>query len=93
MGCVADKNRNETIENTVLSTLITAADYAANVLIDEEGKSRCDYDIVKNEWSPYEEPWHTGQLINALLEAYRITGKKEYLNTDRKSTRLNSSHT
>jgi hypothetical protein len=39
------------------------------VLIDSTGKSRCDYQMLKGEWQDYEPPWHTGQIINALVEA------------------------
>ena len=50
------------------------ADYAIRVLLDDEGKSRCDYNMTLGKWFPYEEPWHTGQLILGLLDAYRVTG-------------------
>ena len=53
--------------------------YAAHTLLDEEGKSRCDYNMTLGEWFPYEEPWHTGQLINGLLEAHRVTGRADFL--------------
>lgn len=77
---------NEKIKKSALLDMINqSAHYAITVLVDEEGKSRCDYNLTQSKWIPYEEPWHTGQLINALLESYRITGRKEYLDTAVKS--------
>lgn len=66
-------------ESELISRIRECADYAYEILIDEEGKSRCDYNLFESNWIPYETPWHTGQLINALLEAYRVTGEKAYL--------------
>lgn len=59
------------------------ADYATRVLLDEDGKSRCDYNMTLGEWFPYEEPWHTGQLILGLLDAYKVTGNETYLQAAR----------
>ena len=59
--------------------------YATNVLLDEEGKSRCDYNVIEGKWYPYEEPWHTGQVILGLLEAYKVTGNKEALAAARRA--------
>jgi rhamnogalacturonyl hydrolase YesR len=61
------------------------ARYAMNVLLDEEGKSRCDYNIILGEWFEYEPPWHTGQVIYALVETYRLTGNSEYLDAARRA--------
>jgi len=55
------------------------AGYAAHVLLDERGKSRCDYHMVQGKWHDYEPAWHTGQIIYALVECYRITGDDSYL--------------
>ena len=65
----------------VLEALNSAARYATTVLIDEDGKSRCDYNMTEGKWYPYEEPWHTGQLILGLVQAYRTTGEQSYLET------------
>lgn len=59
--------------------------YATDVLLDSQGKSRCDYNMIKGEWHPYEEPWHTGQLILGLLDAYRITQDPDALEAARKA--------
>src|SRR6478735_10133005 len=56
-----------------------SAAYIANVLLDKEGKSRCDYNLTEGKWYDYEVPWHTGQAVNALLAAYKQTGNKSYL--------------
>ncbi len=73
-----DKEKQEK-EAQVLKALQETADYVANVLIDEEGVSRCDYNIPEGRWYEYEPPWHTGQAIYALLEANRVTGELKYL--------------
>jgi len=66
-------------EQAVLTALEETAGYITNVLINEEGYSRCDYNLTEGKWYDYEPPWHTGQAIYALVEAHRITGRKEYL--------------
>jgi len=66
-------------EAAVRAALDETAGYIADVLINEEGYSRCDYNIPEGKWYDYEPPWHTGQAIYALLEAHRITGQQKYL--------------
>jgi len=66
-------------EQQVLTALQETADYVSDVLINEEGFSRCDYNIPEGKWYDYEPPWHTGQAIYALLEANRVTGHQKYL--------------
>lgn len=63
----------------VLSVLREAADYTVEILLDQDGKSRCDYNMTEAKWYPYEEPWHTGQLIYGLLSAHEVTGNQKYL--------------
>ena len=63
----------------VLEALDGVAVYTSTVLLDEEGKSRCDYNMTEGKWYPYEEPWHTGQIILGLVEAYRVTSNRTYL--------------
>lgn len=62
-------------------SIIQAANYAAWTLIDAEGKSRCDYEMLNGQWQEYEPAWHTGQVIWALLEAYQLTRDSLYLRT------------
>lgn len=59
--------------------------YASSVLLDQNGKSRCDYNLINGKWYPYEEPWHTGQLVLALLDAYKITGDTAMLNSAKRA--------
>ena len=66
-------------EQQVLTALNETATYIADVLINEEGYSRCDYNLTEGVWYDYEPPWHTGQAIYALTEAYRLTGDKKYI--------------
>lgn len=58
--------------------------YIKDVLLDSEGKSRCDYNMIEGKWYPYEVPWHTGQAVLALLQAYKVTGNQDYLASARK---------
>jgi hypothetical protein len=73
------------LEEKIIRAINNAANYSAYVLLDEEGKSRCDYHVTEGVWYPYEEAWHTGQVIYGLLEAYRITGNEEYLNAAKRA--------
>ncbi|GLR19820.1 hypothetical protein [Portibacter lacus] len=75
IGQSANKAEIAKVEK-ILSELGT---YATDVLLDEEGKSRCDYNMIEGKWYPYEEPWHTGQIIYGLLEAYRVTNEERFL--------------
>lgn len=59
--------------------------YTSTVLLDADGKSRCDYNTIEGKWYPYEEPWHTGQVILGLLEGYKITGNADALKSARKA--------
>ena len=74
-----------TKEEQVLEALNETARYIAEVVIDENGISRCDYNLTEGIWYAYEPPWHTGQAIYALTEAYRITGNETYLERARKA--------
>lgn len=64
----------------VMKAINETATYIANTLIDEKGRSRCDYNLTEGKWYDYEVPWHTGQAIYALLGAYKKTNNKHYLN-------------
>lgn len=48
--------------------------HAAAVLLDDDGRARGDYDLVRGVWHGYEEAWHTGQLVQGLLAAADATG-------------------
>jgi len=81
--CAEGEDDNK--EKQVLKALQETTDYIANVLINEDGYSRCDYNIPEGIWYDYEPPWHTGQAIYALLEGYRITGEEKYLETAKRA--------
>jgi hypothetical protein len=76
---------NSPSKEAVLEALEGGADYAINVLLDDEGKSRCDYNVTEGKWYEYEPPWHTGQVIYGLIEAYRVTGNQKYLEAAKKA--------
>lgn len=69
----------------LLDALQDCSYYTRNILLDEQGKSRCDYNIIQGKWYPYEEPWHTGQIILGLLQSYEVTGNKEDLEAARRA--------
>lgn len=69
----------------LLKAINECATYTADVLLDETGKSKCDYNVIEGKWYPYEEPWHTGQIILGLLESYKVTGDKKTLESARKA--------
>ena len=63
----------------ILKAINECSNYACNVLLDSEGKSKCDYNLIEGKWYPYEPAWHTGQIIDALVDAYKVTKDKKYL--------------
>jgi len=66
-------------------TLRSGARYLADTVLDANGRSRCDYDIIEGAWHLYEPAWHTGQCINGLLAAYEITGDDFMLDAARRA--------
>ncbi len=69
----------------VLEAINSGAKYAANTILDEDYKSRCDYNLTEGKWYDYEIPWHTGQIIYGLIESARVTGNQSYLETAQKA--------
>ncbi len=63
----------------ILLAVDQTARYISEVLLDEQGKSRCDYNLTEGTWYEYEVPWHTGQAVYALLAAYKETNNPKYL--------------
>lgn len=59
--------------------------YIRDVLLDEKGKSRCEYSIIDGIWVDYEPAWHTGQLIYALSRAHDITNNPANLEAAKKA--------
>jgi uncharacterized protein YyaL (SSP411 family) len=76
---------NPPSKEKLLEAMNNGAMYAMTSLLDQEGKSRCDYNIIEGKWYPYEEPWHTAQIINALVEVHRLTGDKRYRDAARRA--------
>ena len=69
----------------IVQALRDHADYASTVLLDENGKSRCDYSLLEGKWYDYEPAWHTGQIIYGLVEAYKLTKDEKYLAAAKKA--------
>ncbi|MBI3885344.1 MAG: hypothetical protein HY302_06400 [Opitutae bacterium] len=70
---------DEALRARILSALTEGGTYAADVLLDEHGQARCDYNLTAGKWQPYEPAWHTGQIIYGLVEAYQITRQPKFL--------------
>jgi len=78
-GKVEQNAQDEAKRLEILGAINDFATYCTDVLLDEDGKSRCDYNLVEGKWYPYEPAWHTGQVIYGLVEAYEVTGNEKYL--------------
>ncbi len=72
-------------KDMVLKAINEGGNYTVNVLLDDNGKSRCDYNLTEGKWYEYEPPWHTGQLIAGLIEVYKVTKDKKYLNAAKRA--------
>jgi hypothetical protein len=79
------KGENKSQKEKIVKALSETADYISHAMIAEDGMSKCDYNLTEGKWYRYEPPWHTGQAIYALCEAYRITENPFYLETARRS--------
>jgi rhamnogalacturonyl hydrolase YesR len=82
--CLASNGQDPDNER-ILRAMTEAADYLANTVIDENGISKCDYNLTEGIWYPYEPAWHTGQAIYALTEAFRLTGRPLYLESAKRA--------
>ncbi|MFC2116726.1 hypothetical protein ACFLTU_09630 [Bacteroidota bacterium] len=69
---VPAQDGNTVNQEEILSAVKDGTKYITKVLLDENGKSRCEYNMLTGEWQDYEPAWHTGQLIYALTESYRL---------------------
>lgn len=67
------------LKKSLLQAIEETSNYASDVLLDEEGKSRCEYNVMDGKWYLYEPAWHTGQIIHALVDAYKITKNEKYI--------------
>lgn len=73
------------LKQEILNAINDGANYVCDVLLDEDGKSRCDYNLIEGKWYEYETPWHTGQLILSLIEAYKITRNEKFLDNAKRA--------
>ncbi|MEL7117833.1 MAG: hypothetical protein AAFO07_00270 [Bacteroidota bacterium] len=74
-------SKQDVHRNQILEAIKLAGQYARDIIMDDEGKSHCDYEMLSGQWFEYEPAWHTGQLIWGLLEAYKITGDTTFLHS------------
>jgi uncharacterized protein YyaL (SSP411 family) len=75
----------QSAENEIITAINEMSQYATITLLDEHGKSRCDYNVIEGKWYDYEPPWHTGQIIYALTRAYEVTNDAKYLAAAKKA--------
>ena len=75
----------DSLKNEIISAINDCGNYSIDILLNENGESRCDYNIIEGKWHPYEPAWHTGQIINALIEAYKITKNEKFLSAAEKA--------
>lgn len=61
------------------NALNSGSKYIIDALLDENGKSNCEYSLIDGVWLDYEPAWHTGQLIYALSRAHDITQNATFL--------------
>ena len=59
--------------------------HASEACLDDKGKARGDYEMISGKWSEYEPAWHTGQLIQGLLAAYKVTQNERALKQAKKA--------
>jgi rhamnogalacturonyl hydrolase YesR len=85
MGSTVSAQTKAPSREELLVALNDGAKYASQVLLDENGKSRCDYSLLDGKWFDYEPAWHTGQIINGLVEAYKVTKNEQYLSAAMKA--------
>jgi len=70
---------NLELKRRLVQAIEETSNYACNILLDKDGQSRCEYNIIDGKWYPYEPAWHTGQIIFALVDAYKITKNEKYI--------------
>lgn len=83
-GVAGAQDQRDSLRKEILAAVNSCARYMSEVLLDANGKSRCDYQMLEGKWHDYEPPWHTGQIIYALVDAYHLTGNEEYLKSARR---------
>ncbi|MEM8508788.1 MAG: hypothetical protein AAF717_13205 [Bacteroidota bacterium] len=76
----ASLDLDRSYQQKIMVSLNHAIRHAGKVCLDPEGKARGDYEMISGTWSEYEPAWHTGQLIQGLLEAYQVTQNQDALN-------------
>ena len=86
LGCAQKESLDlgKSYQQKIEVSLNHAIQHAGKVCLDTEGKGKGDYEIISGSWSEYEPAWHTGQLIQGLLEAYQVTQNQDALNYAKK---------
>jgi uncharacterized protein YyaL (SSP411 family) len=63
----------------VQKALVEISDSISTIILDPQGRAKGDYYWADGEWRAYEAAWHSGQAIEGLLAAYKVTGDTRYL--------------
>ncbi|MGD1843496.1 MAG: glycoside hydrolase family 47 protein [Thermonemataceae bacterium] len=72
-------------KQALLEAMRRGSVYTTQVLLDEQGKAKGDYDLLQATWTDYEAMWHTGQLIGGLLAVYEVTKEPTLLEKARQA--------
>ena len=77
--------QNQEKLKSIVEGINSGSKYMAEVLLDKNGKSRCEYSMIDGVWVDYEPAWHTGQIILALSRAHDVTKNEGYLESAKKA--------
>nr|WP_298995651.1 hypothetical protein [uncultured Allomuricauda sp.] len=82
LGCAQRESLDldEAYQQKIEISLNRGIEHAGSVCLDAAGKAKGDYEMISGTWLEYEPAWHTGQLIQGLLDAYQVTQNEDALN-------------
>ena len=52
-----EQTKEDSPEDKIVTAITQTADYLSKSVINEEGVSKCDYNMIEGTWYPYEPPW------------------------------------
>jgi hypothetical protein len=76
---------DKSYKDKIFKSLRDGVFHVQNGCLEKNGAAKGDYKMITATWSPYETAWHTGQLINGILQANIILKRKDVLKTAIKS--------
>ncbi|TPN81203.1 beta-L-arabinofuranosidase domain-containing protein [Aquimarina algicola] len=63
-------------KDKIIASLNSAINHTTKAMLNQKGMARGNYHMISGQWQEYEAAWHTGQAIQGLLEAYKVTDNK-----------------